>query len=358
MRRIAVVAVHGVADQKLGATAQTLAELLIAQAPNGARYEPGIRSDETLRVPLLEPVQRIAKSPDGWKKQLAQSAGSDFLRRDWSATTGKRPLDATLALSSQGAEFTDYLLLKAQQNAMPTETYTAPCVSLTRSKHGTTDRIDVWEMYWADLSRLSGSVPRILTEMFTLLFRLSSLGRDTVQTAAAHFKGVAVWVVLSRLQTALDWLYSRVLALLFLQLLMLALLLVPFGIALHSATAIHRVLSIFAGFALALWVLYKYRRLVAAILAGAVVGIALWRAPAAWLVGFTWIAILSVLYDWWLRVCEERFRMVRKVSIDQTFPTPACFSIIACTSSISSRSRSGTRSTMSRRSSARWAKGT
>ena len=41
-RRVAVIAVHGVADQKLGDTCQALAELLIAQTPNGFVYEPGL----------------------------------------------------------------------------------------------------------------------------------------------------------------------------------------------------------------------------------------------------------------------------------------------------------------------------
>jgi hypothetical protein len=37
-------------------------------------------------------------------------------------------------------------------------------------------RCDVFEMYWADLSRLGGGATRILTELFTLLFHLSKLG--------------------------------------------------------------------------------------------------------------------------------------------------------------------------------------
>ena len=41
-------------------------------------------------------------------------------------------------------------------------------------------RIDVVEMYWAGQSRLANSGSRILSELFTLVFRLSRLGRDTV----------------------------------------------------------------------------------------------------------------------------------------------------------------------------------
>ena len=83
-------------------------------------------------------------------------------------------------------------------------------------------------MYWADLSRLSGSLPRIVTELFTLLFRLSLLGRDTVRIAAAH-DSAWQWTVLRKAQTTLDWLFSRVLGLIVLQLAMLALVIIPMG---------------------------------------------------------------------------------------------------------------------------------
>ena len=43
------------------------------------------------------------------------------------------------------------------------------------------------------------------------------------------------------------------------------------------------------------------------------VGVALMVAPAVWVDGLVWIALLSLLYDWWMRVCEERFTLVRAV---------------------------------------------
>src|SRR3981189_156748 len=84
-RRVAVIAIHGVADQKLGDTAQALADLLIAQAPNGHSYQPGIRVDQPLQVPALEPILRAPKPPPGLKKEFRQSTGSDFLRVDKNA---------------------------------------------------------------------------------------------------------------------------------------------------------------------------------------------------------------------------------------------------------------------------------
>lgn len=318
-RRIAVVAIHGVADQAPGATVQALADLLIAQAPNGCSYAPGLRSDVTLQVPPLAPIHAVARAPDDFRKRLNQSTRSDFLRENWASQGAQRSLGQRAGTLSQGAEFTDYLLAKAEQNAMDPDTYTARQIGLARTHDGVTDRVDAIEMYWADLSRLSGQVPRILTELFTLLFRLSALGRDTVQTAAAHFSKLRSWRVLASLQTVLDWLYSRVLALLFLQLLMLVLIFVPLNLASGSTAALQTITVGAAAAGLALGIFYAWRRFLLGAVAGVALGGALWLAArawppgAAWEVGATWLLILSVFYDWWLRVCEERFRMVRRV---------------------------------------------
>lgn len=314
-RRVAVIAVHGVADQTLGETGQALAELLIAQRPNGFVYEPGVRQDEILHVDLLQPVQSAHPSPDGPLKQFRQSTGSDFLREGGTAAGRKRSLASPRAPLSKGADFTDYTLAQAKVHGAPIDTYSAPRISMTRKKSATVDEIDIHEMYWADLSRLSGSVPRIVTELFTLLFRLSSLGRDTVQYqhAAAAYQRDPVWGLLARLQTFLDFAYSRVLALLFLQLVMVALILVPFGLMASDAHPLHHAVSVVAGMSALVWVLYRFRRLAIALAIGVLVGAALWIAPAVWVDGLVWMAFLSVLYDWWLRVCEERFPLVRLV---------------------------------------------
>src|SRR5438034_1006507 len=77
---------------------------------------------------------------------------------------------------------------------------------------GAAQPVDVYEMYWADLSRLASGVPRILTELFTLLFRLSQLGRDTVALATRQFvtdgRSLHRWQWFSNLQAGLDWAFA------------------------------------------------------------------------------------------------------------------------------------------------------
>ncbi|HWZ92569.1 MAG TPA: hypothetical protein VNW92_27070, partial [Polyangiaceae bacterium] len=225
----------------------------------------------------LEPVQPTGTTPDGLRKQLRQSTRSDFLREGGTAAGKQRSL-AQGAPLSKGAAFTDYMLAKAKREDTPVDTYTAPRIAMTRQKGTAADQVDIHEMYWADLSRLSGLVPRILTELFTLLFRLSALGRDTVQfqAAAEAYKHDRVWRVLAWLQMLLDMGYSRVLALLFLQLVMIALILVPFGLLLADANPLHQAASVIGGMAAGLWYFYRSRDAVIALAGGAIVGVCLW----------------------------------------------------------------------------------
>lgn len=314
-RRVAVIVIHGVADQKPGETGEALAELLIARTPNASVYEPGVRRDEILQVTPVDPIRRAEPSRDGLLKQFRQSTRSDFLREGGTAAGAKRSLASPRAPLSKGADFTDYTLAKAKLNEAPTDVYSAPGIAMTRRNGAVADQVDIHEMYWADLSRLSGSVPRILTELFTLLFRLSSLGRDAVQYqgAAAAYEKDRIWSLLAWLQTFLDFAYSRILALLFLQLVMVALILLPLGLLVSDTHPLHVALSAVAGAAALLWVLYRFRNAPIALAAGALVGAGLWYSPAVWVDGLLWLAVLSALYDWWLRVCEERFTLVRPV---------------------------------------------
>lgn len=314
-RRIAVIAIHGVADQKLGDTCQALTELLVARTPNGCAYESVARRDETLQVKLLEPIRPAPATPERLSAKFHQSLGSDFLRQGDSAQGKQRSLAAPRAGLSTGADFSDYTLAQAKLEDTPTDTYTAPTITLSRRKAAHVDQVDVHEMYWADLSRLSGSVPRILTELFTLLFRLSTLGRDTVRTQAAAeaYRDDPSWQLLKRLQSLLDFAYSRVLALLFLQLVMVALILVPFGLLTSSVVSLHHAVSVIAGAGAGLGILYRFRQPIPGLALAIAVGTALWLAPGVWVVGLAWMALLSLVYDWWMRVCDERFPLVRAV---------------------------------------------
>ena len=323
-KRIAVIAVHGVADQKRGDTGRALSELLVAQSSTAFskvddfRYSRISIAETILQVPLLVPEKNGTHLPPGFGKDLSQSASSDFYRRDWHSEGEAIARDELATGYSPGVKFTDYLLGKAQANGMLTSTYAMPVIRLQRDhKIGPVDEVDVFEMYWADLSRLSGSVPRVLTELFSLLFRLSALGRDTIDAAATLFQGANSWSYLQKLQTCLDWGYSRLLALLSLQLIMIGLILIPVALARDYVGPIFKVMAAFLGAGVFFYIAYRHEKWVLAVLFGG--GITLLPifnfggSTKEYAIGIAWLVVLTIAYGWVLTIFEERFRFVRFV---------------------------------------------
>ncbi|MEP6873239.1 MAG: hypothetical protein ABI887_02660 [Burkholderiales bacterium] len=329
----AVIVVHGVADQVRGETAAAVAAQL-AHARRG-RVQ---RSALPIEVPHLLPASGYARweatGIGGVVKSLRQSRGSDFLEPDLGGDPRHRTAAAPLPNSAggtapnsgptadEGVRYTDYLLAKAR--AVPSQgpspaVYEAPCFEV---QAGDGTRLDVFEMHWADLSRLSSSAPRIVSELFTLLFHLSKLGADAVGLAATTFPKNRPLQWLNFFQRNADWLYSRWLALVSLQLVVCALLVLPRGVlaghALGSLAA--GLLAVLSVVVAALWV-YRgkaswLKASLACIVPGVLAAIALvwlvgshWPTAAPWLMA-AWIVVIVVLHDGLLRFCERRFRAV------------------------------------------------
>lgn len=354
--KTALVVVHGVADQLPGATARSIVDLLVSSAPGPATYRSVESRDLTLAVPPLAPCVAAARKDEPTPhasdrspfKALLQSYRSDFQRQRWEAPTtarealaGMRQAPAEAADTTaeaarrhaspgsgpdRGLAFTDYLLGKQRDNGGLQEAYETTCIELERRTGERTERVDVYEMYWADLSRLSGAIPRILTEFGTLVFRLSRLGRDTVDEGRAFLRGqrgaTRGWTVLAALQSAIDWLFVNVLAQLFFHLFLFGGALVLLGLVRPIAPE-HRVhLAVAIALALLGVLLLLYRRggrwrtkaLPLAMLALAAVSLAIRGAEAA-VTGVVLFALVSALYDAALKVGDERFPFVRHVGL-------------------------------------------
>ena len=336
---VAVIVVHGVADQQPGETARAFVELMVASAPSGARYVAGDQESFTLPVPPMDfhfaGEKRSTDSDVGLKagatptaherglwKALKQSIRSDFHR-----PAGDTAETAT-ADSDRGLAFTRYLLCKSLRNEAPASHYTSQKTRLTRhSAAGDAKSIDVYEMYWADQSRLAGAMPRILTELFTMCFRLSRLGRDAVDEASRHAganrtKSHRGWSLLSWLQTMIDWAFTNLLAQLFFQLLLVGLYLVVLGAvapepgpdASKAATAALGRLRYAGGGVVALallaaWYFTGAPRRVLTALTCASIGVALIAAPEVGF-GVALLVLLTVVYLQTLRWADDRFPFV------------------------------------------------
>ncbi len=328
--KVAVVAVHGIADQRPGDTGQAVA-LQLAAASGGqvqARELP-------LHVAPVDPALDYQRwRPADWwersRKALRQSWRSDFLDDtlggapgsgkvgNWAAAPDPDKRDAQ-PVADVGVRFTDYLLAKAASVRDPQGDEASPATVAVHQVRGPWLQADVHEMYWADLSRLPGSVGRIVAELFTLMFHLSRLGIDALSLADALAPGGELRL-LRRLQRVADWWFTRVLALLGLQLLVVALVLLPaLWMELHRKGVAVTVAGVVgAGAAAAL--VYRARwRWGWALLLGLVAAVGtllllLGTAGYALLMAL-WLAALTAAMLLFLDYCEARFRAVWGVGL-------------------------------------------
>jgi hypothetical protein len=335
--RVAVVVVHGIADQRRGETGADVAMQLAA-----AWQGEVTRGDTPLTVTPLDPAVPFERwNPKGWiersAKSLRQSLRSDFL----DARLGERPAPAGEAKATSeaplrssaaahladggevdhGVRFTDYLLAKAasvRPPAPPPRRYELPWQHVKAAGR----EAQVYEMYWADLSRLGGSATRILAELFTLLFHLSKLGADTVSLADVASAPRTVLRLMARLHRWANWVFSRVLALLFLQLLVCAFVLVPAALVMGHARNAGLLGALLAGAALAVACVYLWRRgwvtgFWVGVLASGLLGWGAFVAPgtAAGALLLAGLVVLLWAYRRFLGYCEERFRAVYGVGL-------------------------------------------
>lgn len=247
-KKIAIIAVHGVADQQPGETAQALVDLLVSTSSDQTTYVGTGRSSLTLQVPPLVPQDAASRTSASGATPLAadrpprkafiQSWLSDLVRPR-AGLPGRRRRASAAPPADMGLTLTKYLLDKHQRNGAGTEAYDTSVIHLQRKQDGRVTEVDMYEMYWADLSRLSGAVPRIIAEAFTLLFRLAQLGRDTVDFARQSVQVAPsvspwrayAWVVTCWTQRCLNWSLSNLVGVVALQLILCAGLLLLCGLA-------------------------------------------------------------------------------------------------------------------------------
>ncbi|HEY8877472.1 MAG TPA: hypothetical protein VIN03_07915 [Roseateles sp.] len=345
---VALVAVHGVADQGPGETARAIVDLLVSSAPDGVCYQATDATKLTLPVAPLEPRPgtsgRASASPSssdrGLWKSLRQSLLSDIHRPTQacdddamslrSLAKGAMKVQPMLSRDA-GIAVSDYLLRKYIDNGAEPEAYETEQLTLQweEKRSGSNGRVDVFELYWADLSRLSGQLPRILTEAATLMFRLCRLGRDTVELAGAQLAGqqdratrhVIAWWITATFQRLLDWVFIHIIVLLMAQLAMLGLAMLLFGLMrAYPGEALVAEKAIVGLTAVALGVYGCYlqrtrpRRALVLVAAGIAVALALFSWDAtAWLAMGLFGALFTVAYDRGLAVADDRFPLVKAV---------------------------------------------
>jgi hypothetical protein len=212
-KRVAVIAVHGVADQKAGQTAREIMALLQKCLPG----EPVFETHElTLPVASLGSQGHTGSAPAPAKKQLARLPHSEFARERFNSAAIENTFDL---------DFAEHLVsdhnVAGSESAYQTQRHSARVTTPS----GESRAVDIYEMYWADLSRLGAGAWRILSELYQLIFHLGSLARHTVDLARAQSNPSRLLGCLSRTCAASEYALVGPIAMFNLALLLLLLLL-------------------------------------------------------------------------------------------------------------------------------------
>lgn len=186
---VAVIVVHGIADQQPGQTVRELARLLCHGGDGPPRFVQGELHEVLIPVSKLEPGQgdliTPPPGPAGGDAPVSESSRrkpgtpSGFYQahqpaRAETATYGATPPDRPQDL---GLELNDYLLGRLDLSEGDV-LYEGARVRLRRRED---DRpVDIYEMYWADLSRLGSGGLMALSSLYQLFLHLSTLSADIV----------------------------------------------------------------------------------------------------------------------------------------------------------------------------------
>ena len=162
--RVAVVAVHGVADQAPGESAAAVADLLVGRP----EYSPSATRRLAIRVERVPVAPRggtAAPGPGGY--------GHAFMRGQ---------------LERYAVDAKD-------------EVYDTVRVTTSRpAREGAAAiAVDVYEAYWADLSRLGKGARRIFGELYQVIFHLGRLGYHSADHACRQNGGTRAWRAYSNL---------------------------------------------------------------------------------------------------------------------------------------------------------------
>jgi hypothetical protein len=188
-QRVAVISVHGVADQQPGQTVQELTALLQAQLPQ----QPAFTAQE-----IMISVDSLGNSVQQHNVKPARLPHSEFAQSRFDLPAQDQDFDI---------EFSAHML---RDHEITNQDATYRTHKWHANTHDTA--IDVYEMYWADLSRLGAGGWRILSAMYQLIFHLSSLGRHTMDLARAASTPSKLLSWLSRTCAANEFALIRLIA--------------------------------------------------------------------------------------------------------------------------------------------------
>jgi hypothetical protein len=200
--KVAVIAVHGVAYHEPGASANEVSELLLGLPPEDGRAKYGSFAAETVHIPL-HPLDVLRPVPPPQAGGIFERISDRFrerivyLTRAWLREGGTRQLGGEKPGEVAANDFMRLTLQEYRGSDGPVNKPkdqrddTAYRTTRMAGKRTWKDNfgadhaigVDVYEMYWADLSRPKQSILSFFQALYQLLFHLASLSRLAVSTS-------------------------------------------------------------------------------------------------------------------------------------------------------------------------------
>jgi hypothetical protein len=193
-RKVAVLAVHGVAKHAAGETQNAIADLLLS-LPAG-EYHASRKYEPFLSVGLQIPLQLVLtgnslRNPPPAKRafDLYEERSADFAKC-LPKVVGMRP-----AVGEVSTEYNDLLLDHYEGGADGNAYITARLEG--KREYG--PEVHVYEVRWSDLAKPESTVLSFFLALFQVLLHLASLSRIAIDTGAAETTGT-VWKIYRRVQ--------------------------------------------------------------------------------------------------------------------------------------------------------------
>ncbi|MEM7193648.1 MAG: hypothetical protein AAF402_01770 [Pseudomonadota bacterium] len=196
-----MIAVHGVADQPQFATLNATAALL-SSVENGSRYDEFEERD--IQIPLRDiPLgKRIkTKDSDAFIDRLNQTSEIDR------SMEYSESIDFENGTRMQSGEFNpvefEHESVRSQLQdfdaSADDQLHSTQVVSCRRvNADGQCDHVDLFEMYWADLSRLGNGLFTAFFEFYLFMFLFPRIGGRSIERASRYSKHTGVWSTLLR----------------------------------------------------------------------------------------------------------------------------------------------------------------
>ena len=236
--KVAVIAVHGVADQAPHETARSVASLLLKRNVDATKLSYDPFNETPVQIPN-RPVyikdfskheksdKQVNKSGTGLFGRLKNYFTSKLDERSpyilelhekeravEQSRSGRDPqsdeeVDSEKPGGGQEPDPPDYGFMHGQLRSYkgegPGATYDSLRLAGARldSNGKRQQDVHIYEVYWADLSRLGSTFTQIFSELYQLLFHLASLGRQTIDFARLESgnQKSRIWALLSHLQS-------------------------------------------------------------------------------------------------------------------------------------------------------------